>query len=455
VDLVVVSNRGPLSFTADRSGRLVGHEGAGGLVSSLGPLAASAGATWVAAAMTDTDRAAARTGVVHDSGYRLVLLALDPEQYRMAYEDVSNATLWYLHHRLFDLARHPSIDARWFDAWDAYRAVNRRFAEAAAEVAPPGAAVLVQDYHLALVGATLAGARPDLRIVHFTHTPFCDPGELGVLPRAVAAEMLAGMAAARGCGFHVARWADAFAQGCRAVLGRAPTTFVAPLAPDVERLRKIAASEDCAAAAERLGTAYGELRLIVRVDRVEPSKNILRGFLAFEELLRRHPEWVERVTFLALVYPSREGLADYVAYRHEIESTVAAVNARWGRPGWDPIVLDVADDVARSVAALQNYDVLLVNPVRDGLNLVAKEGPLLNTRNGALVLSREAGAWDELSGAALGVNPFDIGETADALAHALAMGPDARAQHAVAVRAAAGARAPQHWLDDQLAAASG
>ncbi|HZQ85670.1 MAG TPA: trehalose-6-phosphate synthase [Acidimicrobiales bacterium] len=454
MDLVVVSNRGPLSFTRGPGGRLVGHEGAGGLVSSLGPLVASSGATWVAAAMNEGDRAAAAAGVIDAAGYRLVLLALDPEQYRMAYEDVSNATLWNLHHRLFDLARQPVVDAGWFEAWDAYRDVNRRFADAVAEVAPEGAAVLVQDYHLALVGATLTVARPDLRLVHFTHTPFCSPSELGILPPAVVAELLGGMAAHRACGFHTARWADAFERGCGAVLGRAPATFIAPLAPDIERLRKIAASEECSAAAERLDASYGERRLIVRVDRIEPSKNIVRGFLAYEDLLRRHPEWVERVTFLALEYPSRETLPGYVAYRREIESMVAEINDRWRRPGWEPIVLDVADDVARSVAALQNNDVLLVNPVRDGLNLVAKEGPLLNARDGVLVLSHEAGAWDELGGAALGVHPFDIRATADALAHALSMGPRERARHAAAVRAAAAARTPQDWLDDQLAAAT-
>jgi trehalose 6-phosphate synthase len=452
VDLVVVSNRGPLSFTFDASGRAVGHAGAGGLVSSLGPVVESTGVLWVAAAMSDADRAAAAPGVVDESGYRLLLLALDRERYRMAYEDISNATLWYLHHRLFDLARRPVFDERWHDAWEAYREVNHSFAAAVQEHAPTGAAVLVQDYHLALVGALVAAERPDLRLVHFTHTPFCEPSELGTLPDAAARELLRGMAGNRACGFHSSRWADAFTRGSRAVLGRRPRTFVAPLAPDAERLRKIAASEDCAAAAERLDYVHGERRLIVRVDRIEPSKNVLRGFVAYEALLRRFPEWRERVTFLALLYPSREGLADYVAYRREIESTVAGINERWGRPGWEPIILDVADDVARSVAALQRYDVLLVNPLRDGLNLVAKEGPLLNGRDGVLVLSHEAGAWDEM-GAAVGINPFDVTGTAEALAAALAMAPVDRARHAAAVRAAAAARTPQHWLEDQLAAA--
>jgi trehalose 6-phosphate synthase len=142
----------------DRSGRLGGHQGAGGLVSSLGPLVASSGATWVAAAISEGDRAAAAAGVIDESGYHLLLLTPDPDRYRMAYEDVSNATLWYLHHRLFDLARKPSIDGRWFEAWGAYRVINRMFADAVVDLAPPGAAVLVQDYHLALAGGMVAGS---------------------------------------------------------------------------------------------------------------------------------------------------------------------------------------------------------------------------------------------------------------------------------------------------------
>jgi len=454
VDLVIVSNRGPLTFARDVAGRLVARQGAGGLASSLGPLVAGTGATWIAAAMSDGDREAAASGLVEEGGVRFHLLTPDAEQYRMAYEEVSNSTLWFLHHRIFDLARQPRIDHHWWDAWEAYREVNRCFSDAVAELAPDGATVLVQDYHLTLLGAMLAAERPDLRAVHFTHTPFCDPGELRVLPDPVVHELLTGMEAHRACGFHTERWADAFAAGCRATLGVPPRTFASPLAPDIESLRKVAASEDCAAATERLDATVGDRHLIVRVDRIEPSKNLLRGFVAYDDMLARHPEWVERVVFLAFVYPSREGLADYVAYRLEMEQLVAAINRRWGRRGWTPIVLDIHDDVARSVAALQRYDVLLVNPVRDGLNLVAKEGPLLNTRDGVLVLSREAGAWAELGQDAIGINPFDVGGTADALAAALGMDARSRHTHAGLVRDAAGRRSPQVWLDDQMAAAA-
>ncbi len=452
--VVLVSNRGPLTFSRDDDGDLVARRGGGGLVSSLGPVVREAGATWIAAAMSDEDREAAASGVVAAKGFRVHTLAVDPHVYRMAYDVVSNATLWFLHHGLFDLSRRPRLDRRWAEAWAAYRDVNHAFARAVIDQAEEGAVVLVQDYHLSLVGTWLAQERPDLRAVHFTHTPFCHPDLLRVLPTAVAEELLGGMASHRACGFHAGRWAANFAACCSEVLGWVPATFVAPIAPDPAELEKVAASAECAAEIERLDDLLDGRRLIARVDRIELSKNLLRGFLAFDDLLRTRPEWRGKVVFLAQAYPSRETLPEYLAYRQEVEVLARLLNHRWATPGWDPIVLDTSDNFAASVAALVRYDVLLVNPVRDGLNLVAKEGALLNRHHGVLALSREAGAWDELGGTALEVNPFDVAGTSDALSAALAMTPDARMAHAAALRKAAEARVPQDWLDDQLAAAT-
>ena len=451
----MVSNRGPLAFSHDKGGQIVSRPGGGGLVSSLAPLIEGTGATWVAAAMSQADREAAARGLVETDGFRLRVLRLDPSAYRMAYDVVSNATLWFLTHRLFDQPRRPSIDRHWREAWTAYRQVNRSFAEAVIADAPEGATVLVQDYHLSLVGTWLAQERPDLRAVHFTHTPFCDPVDLRMLPDDVVEELIGGMASYRACGFHTRRWATAFEACCAAVLGTTPPTFVAPLGPDNDSLREIAGSDACAEAGRQLDELVGDHHLVLRVDRLELSKNLLRGFQAFEELLRSRPEWLGRVVFVALAYPSREGLADYLAYRQEVEGLAARINARWSTPGWTPIILAISDDYPRSIAALARYDVLLVNPVRDGMNLVAKEGPLVNRRDGVLALSREAGAWDELGGAALEINPFDVGGTADVLAAALSMNAGERRAHASAVREAASRRQPRDWLEDQLAAARG
>jgi trehalose 6-phosphate synthase len=178
----------------------------------------------------------------------------------------------------------------------------------------------------------------------------------------------------------------------------------------------------------------------------------LRGFLAYEDLLRHFPRWREKVTFAAFVYPSRESMAEYLAYRNELEGLADRINEEWGTPHWQPILLETREDFPRSLAALLRYDVLLVNPIRDGLNLVAKEGALMNRRNGSVVLSRQAGSWHELSEAAIGINPYDIVETRDALVHALEMSPEERECRGTSLRAAAMRRQPQDWLVDQLRA---
>jgi trehalose 6-phosphate synthase len=228
---------------------------------------------------------------------------------------------------------------------------------------------------------------------------------------------------------------------------------VAPLGPDPAAIVAEAASPGAARAAPALDRLVAGGHLIVRVDRVELSKNLLRGFWALDELLETHPEWRGQVVMLALAYPSREGLAEYLAYRTEVEATATRLNEAWGTDDWQPIVLDVADDRDRSVAALARYDVLMVNPVRDGMNLVAKEGPLVNQRDGVVVLSREAGAWEELQGAAVGINPFDVTGTAEALHLALSMGHEERARRARAIRRTVADRTAADWLAEQVAAA--
>jgi trehalose 6-phosphate synthase len=453
--IVVVSNRGPVSFVREPDGSFTAKRGAGGLVSSLAPLIEGTGAEWIAAAVSDDDRAAAARGMVDAAGFRLLTLPLDVDDYRMAYDVVSNATLWFLHHGLYDLPRRPRFDRYWREAWEGYRRVNGAFADAVVETAPRDAVVLVQDYHLALVGAHLRERRPDLHAVHFTHTPFCGPNSIRVLPEYAAEELLSGMAAYDACGFHATRWARAFAACCNEVLGRAPRTYVSPIAPDAADLRRVAESDAAAAAGRDLDARVGDHRMILRVDRIELSKNLLRGFLAFDDLLREHPEWRERVVFFAFVYPSRVDLAEYQSYRQEVEGLVGRINAEWGTARWTPILLDTDDDFPRSVAALARYDVLLVNPVKDGLNLVAKEGPLLNEKDGVLLLSREAGAWEELHDVAVGLNPFDVSATADLLHEALSIDEHERRLRAAALRLKAGGRTPRDWLDDQLRAAIG
>jgi trehalose 6-phosphate synthase len=455
---IVVSNRGPLTFRAGPDGALVPVPAAGGLASSLHRILAGSGTTWASVTMGAADREAVAQGLMREDGLDLLPVVVDDDTYRQAYDVVANTTLWYCHHHLFDLPHRPRFDRHWRAAWEGYRTYNRAMADVVLDRAGEGDTVFVQDYHFSLLGRMLAEARPDLRTVHFLHTPFAAPDMLAVLPDDVVSELLDGMAGYSACGFHCHQWEAGFV-ACYAAAGRPPPrTFVAPLGPDAGVLEEEAASPECAAAAAVLRAESGGRRIIARTDRMEPSKNIVRGMLAFEELLTARPEWRGRVVHVAFAYPSRQGLAEYLAYAADVEHTAERINHAFGADGWTPILLSVQDDRARSLAALTLSDVLLVNPVRDGLNLVAKEGPLLNTAAGVLVLSHQAGSWEELEldgSGALGVNPFDVAGTADALHDALTMDAPERAARAAALRAAVRGRTSADWWADQLAAAQG
>jgi trehalose 6-phosphate synthase len=452
--VIVVSHRGPYRFQRHDDGTFTAHRGAGGIVSALTPLLTELGhdSTWIAAAISEEDTEASRAGAAQGLDINLRLLDVDPALHRMHYDVVSNSVLWFLFHGLFDRVRRPRFDLHFRDAWDGFVEVNRAFAQCVADTAPERDVVLVQDYQLALVPAELRGLRDDLRVVHFTHTPFCGPDDLAMLPSDVGQALCASLA---GCpsGFHTSRWAQAFQQSARWVLGRRAhitKPFAAPLGPDAQALDEVAQSKATKEAADMLAGVVGDRLVVLRSDRIEPSKNIVRGFHAFDRLLEARPGLRGRVVFIALLYPSREGLAEYLAYANEVEQIVSRVNERWGTADWTPIVLDDRDDFPLSVAGMQRYDVLFLNPIRDGLNLVAKEGPLVNRRDGVLCLSPEAGAYEELHDAALGVHPFDIEQAAGALDTALAMPLDERGARARELQRLVAARTPSHWLGDLL-----
>lgn len=450
--LVIVSNRGPISFEI-RNGDLVPSRGSGGLVSGLGPLVRDTDTTWIAAALSDGDRLAGESGTITAAGFRVRTLAIDKNVLDQAYNVIANETLWYINHGLYAHARTPVIDSEWYEAWSAYRRYNEIFAEAIIEDAPENAIVLVQDHHLALVGPKVRDGRPDVSTVHFTHTPFANPDELRVLPELARTELLLGYMGHDALGFHSSRWSDNFIACCRETLGVRPTkTFISPLGPDTQEITGFAASPACEAEYASVADEVGDLLVIGRPERLELSKNLLRGFWAYDELLAARPDLHEKVVFVANLSPSRTAVRDYIEYRREIEATVDEINARWGSESWKPVLYRAESNYPRAVALLRRYDVLLINPIRDGLNLVAKEGPLVNERNGVLLLSREAGAFDELAGIATEVHPYDITQTAQAMSDALDMDEDIRAEMNEDLREIAGSRGPREWLDEQLGA---
>ena len=460
-DLLLASNRGPLSWVEADDGTLQAVRGGGGLVSALGsPSVQADGAVWVCAALSAADRRAVRTGAVDVPGLRV--LDIDEVVFRRAYDRVANSLLWFVAHLLHPTASAPVFDAASRREWEGFRAYCTAFADALAEEASRGARVLVQDYHLALVPGLLRDRRPDLRVAHFSHTPWAPPEYFRLLPDEVAAEVLTGMLGADSLGFHSRRWADAFGRCCAAVLGaaydgdgvvhrgRRTALAVHPLGVDGRELRARAAQPDVVGRLDAVREAVGDRQLLLRIDRTELSKNIVRGLLAYAELLRTRPQWRERVVHLAFAYPSRHDLPEYREYTAAVQRTAAEVNEEFATPGWLPVLLEVRDDFPRSLAAYQLADVLVVNPVRDGMNLVAKEGPVLSELGVALVLSREAGAADELGAHALLVNPYDVSATAEAMHAALSMPREQRRERCDRLADAATAMTPADWLHAQL-----
>jgi trehalose 6-phosphate synthase len=468
-ELVVASNRGPVQFEVDDDGNLSAGRGAGGMVAALGPALAGQAGTWVAAAISEGDRVAARrvarsgrlrTLELAHGAVRLRSLVFGPREYQSFYNRVSNRTIWFLHHHLFDVPRHPRFDRSFRLAWEHYRLVNRAFATACDEEADRGGEVFMQDYHLAIAPALLRERRPDLRIAHFTHCPWADPGYFQMLPGRVAGAVLEGMLGADLVGFLVPRWARNFLHCCleagyrvdfdhgtvRTGDGRTVLVRAYPLGVAGDALRERAAQPDARAQDRVVGELARGRRLIVRVDRMELSKNILRGLEGYGSFLERNPRARGRVVHYALTYPSRRDLPEYQAYTAEVKHAAESINERFRTRTWEPVVLDLRDNYPRALAAMAAADVLIVNPVWDGMNLVAKEGPAVSRRDLVLILSRNAGAADDLGEGALLVNPFDTAELAETIATAVDMPPDERAKRAVLLRDGATALPPQEWF---------
>ena len=472
--LIVVSNRGPASFTRDADGNRVARRGGGGLVTALRSLVSHHDVTWIASAMTDEDRAVAvesGEGAIEEvardgSPYRLRLVAHDPAAYDWYYNVVANPTLWFLQHYLWALAYAPDIDPGLHHAWDeGYVAVNRAFADAAlAELdAQPDAAVLFHDYHLYLAPRFVRDMRPDASLAHFVHIPWPEPNLWRVLPERIRHAIHDGLLANDVVGFHANRWRRSFLRSSRDLLDvdcdfdgsvcsfRDCRTFVAarPISVDASEFEELAESEPVLRFEEELEARRPEF-LIVRVDRTDPSKNVVRGFRAFEYYLHAHPEMHGRVGMLALLDPSRQDIPEYAEYLGAIQRAARVVNDRFQREGWTPVELRIEDDFPSSVAAYKQYDVLLVNAIYDGLNLVAKEGPLVNQRDGVLILSENAGAHEELGPWALSVNPFDIEEQAQAIHSAIEMGQEERRARLEAIREHVRTHDVGAWLAMQL-----
>jgi trehalose 6-phosphate synthase len=458
--LIVVSNRGPVSYGRATDGTRTAKRGGGGLVTALRSLVQYHDVTWLASAITEEDRAAA--GETFDetaadgSPYTLRLVAHDRQAYDWYYNVVANPMLWFVQHSLWELPYAPRIDAAFHRAWaEGYVAVNAGFAAAVeAELErTPDAAVFFHDYHLYLAPRMVRERRPDAALMHFVHIPWPQPDYWSILPKEVRCAIHDGLIANDVIGFHTERWRRNFIYSVRELLGEDITakTVTAPISVDAAEFFGLAQSEAVLRAEQEILADRPE-KLVVRVDRTDPSKNIVRGFRAFELYLDAHPEMHRRVGMLALLDPSRQDIPEYAEYLGAIQREARRVNDRFQQSGWRPIDLEIADDFARSVAAYKQFDVLLVNAIFDGMNLVAKEAPLVNEREGVVVLSENAGAHAELGEWALTVNPFDVEGQAEAIGNALAMDVGERRARLEGIRTHVREHDLNRWTDTLLAA---
>ncbi len=464
---VIVSNRGPVTFSRSESGRDYSR-GAGGLVTALNAVSRKReDAVWIASATSEEDIAVSREPAPYEvEDLRVALVEHDPGAYDLMYNKIANPLLWFVQHGIYNLPYSPRLGDDTREAWEnGYVAVNRNFAEATARMVEGADSpiILLHDYQLYMVPGFLRERLSDDAFVSlFVHIPWPEPDYWRVLPDYMRKGVLESLLEANVLAFHTRRYARNFVETVTAFLGvegdaekgviyyggREVWVRAYPISIDPAEFEGLAESEAVLEQEKSVKELPG--KLLLRVDRMDLSKNIIRGFEAYDRMFERYPEMRERVTFLACVQPSRGDIAEYAEYAETVQEAVEEVNERHGSDSWKPIELAMEDNFPRSVAAYKNYDVLLVNAVRDGMNLVAKEAAVVNERGGVLVLSENAGAYEELGEHALTVNPFDLDEQADAIYQALTMPEEERHRRASALRETVGSNTIEHWVEAQM-----
>src|SRR4051794_15318711 len=416
--LIIVSNRGPAQFERDEDGERTVRRGGGGLVTALSGLVRHRDALWIASAMTEEDVAASResggaTEISIDGiDYRVLMVGSDPVAYDRFYNVIANPILWFIQHYLWDLSNAPDIRQEELDAWDeGYQAVNRDIAEAVVGQieGQDEPLVMLHDYHLYTAPRMIRERRPDAFLHHFVHIPWSQPDSWRILPTRIRGAIFDGMLANDIIGFHTQAYCINFLRCCDELLDGVEVDYHAaevrhsrgrtiarayPLGIDAQRLQRAASSPEVAEA-EREVLERRRRHLIIRVDRADLSKNVLRGFTAFDTFLTQHPEFREQVTFIAHLQPSRQDVPEYAEYLERIEALVAVVNHRHGTTDWMPIDLKIYENLHEAVARYKHFDLLMVNSIFDGMNLVAKEAPAVNTRDGVLMLSENTRSHQE------------------------------------------------------------
>ncbi|HYT36746.1 MAG TPA: trehalose-6-phosphate synthase [Ktedonobacteraceae bacterium] len=477
--LVIASNRGPVEYHISHNKTLKHRRGSGGMVTALIGAASRLDVTWVAMAMTEGDRLAIREAQQNNDGLlqpplrgqkmQLRYVAIPKTAYRKHYEQICNTLLWFLQHYLYDPADDSISASKLQDAWEnGYYVANRAIAEAVnveIEHQDTTPIIMLHDYHLYLAPAMIRQRHPSIIMQQFIHIPWPDIRCWQFLPSNIAQAIYSGLIGNDIIGFQTERDARNFLEGARTLLDGAVVDFeegvvwwqghrtharAYPISISVTEERRIVQSRAGKRAAEKILPLLGE-KTVMRVDRIEPTKNIVRGFQAYAQMLDEHPELQGRVKFLAFLVPSRQSMPEYRRYNTEVMKIIEEINQRYGTDEWIPIQAFSGNDRTQALAAMQYYDVLLVNPIIDGMNLVAKEGPIVNLTDGVVVLSRTAGAFQQMGKASIPTSPTDVHETAQALYKALTLPSDERRIKATLARQIVERQDLNKWLQRQIA----
>lgn len=475
INLILASNRGPVEFRREADGRVFFRRGQGGLVTAMNSMVQCVDTTWVASPLTPDDVAVAQRYGEHlvvPMGTRRLHVAFvnsEAERFRQFYDVISNSLLWFVQHGITNSPEHPEFDEQTWAAWESYRQVNLEFAQEIARIArrkPGRPVIMIQDYHLYLVPLFLRRMLPEAIIHHFTHIAWPSSEAWLQLPGAVREEILKSLLSCDIVGFHTPRYVKSFCLTCEDLLGVEPhlgegripykgrqvQVRAYPISIDPDELREFALGPTVAEHEKRLHDARIHQTInLVQVARTDPSKNILRSLKAYDLFLSRHPQYHGKIKFWGVLPASRQGCESYRDYLERLKSAADAINKRYRRWGWQPTELFFDNSYARAIAVMKHYDVLLVNSIADGMNLVAKEGPIVNQRSGVLLLSETTGAYEELSDGALGVNPFDLVGMSDSLKQALTMPPPQRERLHDILKVRIEANPVHRWVYEQLA----
>lgn len=473
-EIIVASNRGPVVFKKDEKGEIELIRGAGGIVGSMIPFLKDTNGIWVSSAIGEYDHYMNNKYnnkvpiPLEDPEYYVQFIKTEEDIYNRFNGKFANPLLWFIHHSMWNSPYSPCADDEMHQAWDSYQYVNSLFADAIGadlDKSDKTPIVMLQDYHIYLTPKMIRKQHPDVIMSQFVHIPFPSPEIFQQLPNHMQIEILGSILTNNVLGFHIQRYTNNFLQTVKLILPDASVDEVSgdilfkghichvrtyPISIDIETLQNQGQEPNVINKELEVNEMIGDCKLIYRTDRADLSKNIIRGFRAYDMFLEKYPDWREKVKFVATLMPSRQDIKIYREYTDNIRDIVNEINEKYSTPDWEPIKYICKGDYDLVVALLKRYDVLMVNPILDGMNIVAKEGSVLNENNGVLVLSTGAGCYEELKNGAICINPYDLRQTAESLDMALLMDDATKAEMLALARAAIERNDLSKWVSDQL-----